>query len=72
MQTTPIQKALDIIDALSDEDQSLLLDLVQRRLTDRHRVEIARHAEETLHSILSGNARVGSCDDLKKALIEEE
>jgi hypothetical protein len=67
----PFQKAIDAIEALELEDQETLIDLVRRRLIEQRRIEIARHASETLQAVREGNARYGTVSDLQKDLLTE-
>jgi len=66
--TSPLQRALDIVAALPKEDQETLVALVQRRLAEWRRSEIARNAESTLEAVREGRAGYGSVDDLKRDL----
>jgi len=66
--TSPLQRALDIVEALPKEDQETLVALVQRRLAEWRRSEIARNAESTLEAVREGRAGHGSVDDLKRDL----
>lgn len=69
--TAPFQRAIDVVEALPPEDQETLIDLIHRRLTERRREEIARHAAETLQAVREGRARVGTFDDLERDLLAE-
>jgi len=65
---SPIQKAIETVEALPREDQLTLIELVQRRLVEFRRAEIACNADETLKSVREGRARYGSVKDLKDEL----
>ena len=69
--TTPFQRAIDVIEALPLEDQETLIDLVHRRLIERRRAEIARHAAETLQAVQEGRAQYGTIEDLRRDLLAE-
>ena len=45
------------------------IDLIRRRLIERRRAEIARHAAETLRAVREGRARVGTVEDLRRDLL---
>ena len=62
---------VDTIEALSPEDQHTLIELIQRRLAERRRSEIAHNAVVTLQAARGGRARQGSLDDLKHDLLAE-
>lgn len=68
---TPFQTAIDVVEALPPEDQETLIDLIHRRLTERRRDEIARHAAETLQAVREGRAQYGTFDDLERDLLAE-
>jgi len=57
--TSLFQQALDVVDKLSPEDQESLVELIRRRLIERHRAEIARNAAATLQAVREGRARYG-------------
>lgn len=66
-----LQQALDIAEQLPPEDQETLIELIERRLVQRRRAEIARNAAATLRSVRQGQARYGSLEDLKQDLLTE-
>ena len=68
---TPFQEALDAVEALPFEDQQSLLEVIQRRLLERRRMEIAENARETLQAIREGRARSGTIDDLRQDLVDQ-
>lgn len=65
------QQALDAVEKLPPEDQEKLIDLVQHRLVEWRRAEIARNAAVTLKAVQEGRARYGSVEDLKHDLLSE-
>ena len=67
--TSPLQRALDVVGELPREDQEALVELVQRRLAEWRRADIARNAEGTLQAVREGRARYGSVADLKRDLL---
>jgi len=58
--SSPLQRAVDVVEALPLEDQETLIELLQRRLAERRREEIARQAAATLQAVREGRARYGS------------
>ena len=66
---SPFQRAIDVIEALPPEDQEMLIDLIRRRLIERRRAEIARHAVETLQAVREGRAQIGTIEDLRRDLL---
>jgi len=71
VRTSLLQQALDAVDKLPAEDQETLVELVQRRLVERRRAEIARNAAATLQAVKDGGAHYGSVEDLKRDLTDE-
>ena len=65
---SPFQEALDTLEALPPHDQKTVIGLVQQRLAEQRRGEIARNAEETLQGVREGRAECGSVRDLKRDL----
>lgn len=63
------QQALDVVEQLPPEDQETLIDLLQHRLMEWRRAEIARNADATLEAVREGRARYGSVEDLKSDLL---
>ena len=53
------QQALDVVDKLPPEDQETLTDLIQRRLVERRRAEIARNAATTVQAVREGHVGYG-------------
>lgn len=69
---TPFQEAIEVVESLPREDQEELIDLIHRRLIERRRSEIARHAEKTLQAVREGQARYGGFEDLRQDLLRDE
>lgn len=69
--TPSFQSAIEVIEALSKEDQEALVDLIRHRLIERRREEMARHATETLQAVREGRAKYGAVEDLKRDLLAE-
>ncbi len=68
---SPLQQALEIVEALPPEDQETLIDVIRRRLIEQRRSEIAADGEATMKAIREGKAHFGSIDDLKRDLLDE-
>ena len=69
--TTPFEQALEMIEQLPAEDQENLIEIVQRRLIEQRRAEVARNASATLQAFREGRARYGTVDDLRRDLLSE-
>ncbi len=63
-------RALELAEALPVEERLVLIDLLQRRLADERREEIAANASETLQAVRSGMATMGHVTDLR-AILED-
>jgi hypothetical protein len=68
---SPLQHALEAVGQLPIEDQEALVELVQLRLAERRRAEIARNAAATLQQVREGRAEYGSVEDLKRDLLRQ-
>ena len=66
-----LQQALDVVERLPAEDQETLIELLQRRLLEQRRAQIARNAAATLQAVREGRSRYGSIEDLKSDLLDE-
>jgi len=71
VKTSLLQQALDVVEKLPPEDQETLIELIQRRLVEQGRAEIARNASATLQAVREGRARYGSVEDLKSDFLAE-
>jgi hypothetical protein len=66
--TYSVQQALDVIEHMPLEDQMTVIQVMQRRLLEQRRSEIAQNAMTTLQAFREGKARYGSVEDLKREL----
>jgi hypothetical protein len=66
--SSPIQEALEAVEALTPEDQMAVVEIIQRRLVEQRRDEIAQEAQATLKAVREGSAHFGSVEDLKNDL----
>ena len=67
-QTFSVQQALDVFEHMPMEDQMTVFEVLQRRLLEQRRLEIALHATTTLQAVREGHARIGTVEDLKRDL----
>jgi hypothetical protein len=68
---SPFQEALDVIEQLSPADQLAVLEIIEHRLIEARRAEMAANARATLAALGEGRARYGSVDDLRRDLSDE-
>lgn len=58
------QTVIEYVEALSEEEQDVLFDLIQKRRISKRRQEIAQNAEETLEAVRNGTAKRGTADEV--------
>jgi hypothetical protein len=63
-----VQQALNVIEHMPLEDQMTVIEVLQRRLLEKRRSEIARNAATTLQAVREGRAQYGTVEDLKRDL----
>jgi transcriptional regulator with AAA-type ATPase domain len=63
MQTVTFNGALDAIESLSIEDQEALITIIQKRIIDRRRAEIATHIVQAKAEHQAGQVFRGSIED---------
>jgi hypothetical protein len=64
------QKAIDTVEALSPEEQNMLIDIIQNRLKQQHRDELLKAVAESEKDYELGNVRRGTVADLMAELDE--
>ena len=62
-------EVLEAIDQLSLEEQETLLDIVQRRLAEQGRKQLAAEIEEARIEFAAGRCRPATVDDLMKEIL---
>jgi hypothetical protein len=67
-----LQTVIEYVEALSTEEQDLLLELIQKRRIEQRRKEIARNAAQTLEAIRTGTAKRGTLANLRADLLSDE
>lgn len=68
--TSTFQKAIDTVEALSPEEQNILIDIIQNRLKQQHRDELLKAVTESEKDYETGNVRRGTVADLMAELDE--
>jgi HPt (histidine-containing phosphotransfer) domain-containing protein len=64
-----LQQAMDLVESLPQDVQEELVEMLQRRMSQRRRAEIARNAEATRRAVREGRAKIGSVEDLERDLV---
>ncbi|MBD1806590.1 hypothetical protein H6F98_14150 [Microcoleus sp. FACHB-SPT15] len=68
----PFQTVIEYVEALSTEEQDLLLELIYKRRVEQRRWEIAKNAAQTLEAVKTGKAKHGTLADLRADLLSQE
>ncbi len=71
-ESVSFQTVIEYVEALSTEEQDLLVELLHKRRIERRRIEIAQNAVQTLAALKAGKAKRGSLADLRADLMSEE
>jgi len=66
------QTVIDSVENLSEEEQDLLFELIQKRRIEQRRAEIAKNANQTLVAFKAGTHKHGTIADLKADLLDED
>lgn len=70
--SVPLQTVIEYVEALSPEDQDLLLELIYNRRVEQRRREIASNAAQTLETLKTGKAKRGTVAELRADLLSQE
>jgi len=70
MTSTPFQNILERIEQLPVSDQEALVEIIQKRLIELRRQEIAENAHRTIQAFREGRASYGTVEDLRRELEE--
>ncbi|MSQ48429.1 MAG: hypothetical protein EXR78_08645 [Deltaproteobacteria bacterium] len=68
-QTLPFGDVLDAIDQLSLEEQETLVDIVQRRVTERSRKLLASEIREAQEEFTEGRCQAVTVEELMKEVL---
>ena len=72
MKTMTFDSLLEEIETLPSERQETLVGILQHRLQERRRQEIARHAKESRELFYAGRLPRGTVDDLIRDLSKDD
>ena len=59
-----LQAILESVEALSEDEQDILFDLIYKRRIAKRRQEIAQNAKATMQAVSNGTAQRGTAADL--------
>lgn len=68
----PFQTVIEYVEALSQEEQDVLFDLIQKRRISKRRQEIAQNAEKTLEAVRNGTAKRGKAAEIVADIFGDE
>jgi predicted transcriptional regulator len=71
-QAVTFQKVIEFVESLSEEEQDVLFDLIQKRRILKRRQEIARNAEKTMEAVRNGTAKRGTAAEIVADIFEDE
>ena len=63
-QTSSLQTAIEVVEALSEEEQDLLFSLIQKRRSSDRRQAILQRSIQVQKAFQNGTAKVGTMQDL--------
>ena len=63
-QVSPLQQAIDSIEALSEDEQAFVFDLIQKRRIALRRKDIAQSALDTMFAVQNGTAKRGTAAEV--------
>ena len=66
--TPTLQKAIEVVEALSPDEQAIFIDIIDKRLKQQRRLEILQAVAESRQEYAEGKVRSGSVADLLKEL----
>ncbi|MGA0127603.1 MAG: hypothetical protein ACO3LN_17825, partial [bacterium] len=70
IKTSEFQQAIEAVENLSLDDQEVLLSILQKRLNDQRRIQIAQEVTEAKAEYTAGNFTVGTVDQFLSVLEE--
>lgn len=62
--TSTLQKAIEVVEALSPDEQAILIDIIDKRLKQQRREQLLQEVAESERDYALGNVRRGSVADL--------
>lgn len=62
--TSTLQKAIEVVEALSPDEQAILIDIIDKRLKQQRRQQLLQEVAESERDYALGNVRRGSVSDL--------
>jgi hypothetical protein len=69
--TSSFQTVIELVEALTEEEQDLLFDLIQKRRSADRRQEILQRSIQVQEAFKLGTAKVGTMQDLITDIVED-
>jgi hypothetical protein len=63
-QVVPFQTVIELVEALSEDEQDELFELIQKRRVMRRRQEVAHNAEKTIEAVRNATAKRGTAAEI--------
>jgi hypothetical protein len=71
-QTAPFQSVIELVEALSEDEQDVLIDLIQKRRIAKRRQEILQNSARTLEAVERGTAKRGTAAEIMADIFGDE
>ncbi len=68
VQSLSLQDLIEAVEAMPLEDQSILVELINKRITEKRRAELIAEVQEARDAFKSGEVKGGTFEDLMKDL----
>jgi hypothetical protein len=70
--TSTLQSIIESVEALSEDEQDVLFDLIHKRRVAKRRQEIAQNAKSTMQAVSNGTAQRATAAELMASLFGSE
>lgn len=67
-----LQAIIEFVEALSEDEQDVLFDLIYKRRIAKRRQEIAQNAKATMQAVNNGTAQRGTASELMANIFGDE
>lgn len=71
-QAVSFQTVVEYVESLSEDEQDVLFDLIQKRRIFKRRQEIAENAEKTMEAVRNGTAKRGNAAEVMADIFGDE
>jgi hypothetical protein len=67
-QSLSFQELIDAVESLPLDDQSMLVELINKRITEKRRAELVAEVHDARNALKNGEVKRGTVEDLMKDL----